>query len=59
MAMDEDAPISTFIDAEAGLLVVVGRAEGRPTTLTGSHPMKPTDELIGSQDHSHSPESNQ
>ena len=26
MAMDEDAPVSAFIDTEAGSLVVVGRA---------------------------------
>ena len=32
MAMDEDAPISAFIDAEAGFPVIVSGAECLPTS---------------------------
>ena len=46
MAVDEDAPIIAFIDAEAGLLVVVGRAQGLPAPGSAADFLEPSEEAV-------------
>ena len=46
MAMDEDAPISAFIDAEAGFPVIVSGAECLPTSPGTAGFLEPVEDFV-------------
>ena len=46
MAVKENASIVSFIDAEAGFPVIVGGAEGRPSSGSTADLVEPVEEFV-------------
>ena len=56
MAVQEDATIVSFIDAQAGFPVVVGGAKGRPASGSAADLAEPVEEFVDISPGSHRPD---